>query len=85
MGVVSSKTARHTVRKWVFAAWIVASAAVALYIGLAGPFAHYFDGARPYIAYAVPALMFFFIASGLGWLALMALSKPPRRDDDHEK
>ena len=77
MGVASSKTARHTALKWVFWAWVVASAAVAIYIGVTGPFALYFAEVRPFVAYSVPALMFFMLATGVGWLALRALSKPP--------
>lgn len=84
MGVVSSKTARHTVRIWVFWAWVAASMAIALFAGIVGPFTHYFDEAQPFVAYSVPALMFFMLATGIGWLALMALSKPPRNSPESQ-
>lgn len=84
MGVVPSRTARHTARKWVFWAWVAASALVAIYIGITGPFALYFADVRPFVAYSVPALMFFMLATGVGWMAMMALSKPPRSSQERQ-
>jgi len=67
---------RGTWRRRLFAAWIIASAAVAAYIGIAGPFAQFFaNEARPFVALSLPALMFFMLVTGFAWL--MALTTAP--------
>lgn len=82
MAVPSNRFVRGRLRRWLFWAWVAVSAAVALYIGIAGPIAHYFSEGRSYVALAVPALMFFMLATGLGWLVLMVLAGPPRKAHD---
>lgn len=70
-------------RRGLFWAWVAGSAVVAAYIGIAGPFAGYFAAAvpeaTPAVALALPALMIFMLATGLGWLVLMVASRPRRR------
>jgi amino acid transporter len=66
-------------RIWVFWAWVAASALVALYLGLAGPFVTYFGEDYSAVALAVPALMIFMLATGLGWLVLFVASRRKRR------
>lgn len=73
---VRSATGRK--RRWVFVAWIAASIIVAIYLFAAAPFAEYFHEAHWLIAVAVPALMFFFLLTGLGWLVYLTTAK--RRD-----
>jgi hypothetical protein len=75
----SNKALRGRWRHALFVSWIAASALVALYIGIAGPFAAYLGEGRPFVALALPALMFFMLATGLGWLALLAASRPSER------
>lgn len=72
-------------RRWrnrVFAAWVVASMIVALYIGVVGPFVTLFGEGWPFVALALPALMFFMVAAGLGWLVLIGISR--RRTESGE-
>ena len=84
-GVPSNRTVRTPMRKGLFWAWVVASALVGLYIAIAGPFAHYFGEGRSYVALATPGLMFFMLATGLGWLVLFVLAGPPRRTEKHAR
>lgn len=79
MQIPTNKELRGEWRRNLFWIWVVASAIVALYIGLAGPFTHYFGEGKPFVALAVPALMFFMLATGLGWLVLLVISRPSRR------
>ncbi len=85
MGVPSHRTVRRSMRRWVFWAWVVASAAVAIYVGIAGPFAHYFGEDRSYVALVVPALMIFMLATGLGWLVLMVTTRPRDKGQDRRE
>lgn len=65
-------------RRWrhrLFVIWVAASMLVAIYIGFAGPFVTYFGEGWPVVALALPALMFFMVATGLGWLVLIAVSR----------
>lgn len=78
----SRRDLRGPWRRGLFWAWVAASAAVALYVGLAGPFAHYLGEGRSFVALAVPALMFFMLLSGFGWLVLFVLARPTSRSDD---
>lgn len=63
-------------RRALFAAWIGASALIALYVGIAAPFASGVGEGRSFVAMASPALMVFPLATGLGWLAFLAASRP---------
>lgn len=75
MHTPTNKELRGQWRRNLFWAWVVASAIVALYIGIVGPFTHYFGEGQPFVALAVPALMFFMLATGLGWLVLLVFSR----------
>ncbi len=78
------QTLRNPLRRRLFWIWVVASALVALYVGIGGPLAHYFSEGRAYIAIASTALMFFLLLTGFGWLILYCLagrnSGPEMRD-----
>lgn len=76
MEAPNTRELRGKWRRWLFWAWVAASAVVALYVGIAGPFADYFREGQSFVALAVPALMFFMLATGLGWLVLLVTSKP---------
>lgn len=78
--IVSNEALRGRWRRRLFWAWVIASAAVGIYIGITGPIASYFGDGREFVAYVVPALMFFMLATGLGWLVLLVSSRPRRRD-----
>jgi hypothetical protein len=71
-----AKTLRHTWRRRLFWLWVAASALVGTYVGIAGPFVSYFGEGQPIVALALPALMIFLLATGLGWLVLFVLSRP---------
>ncbi len=72
----SNKKLRGPWRRRLFWGWVAASAVVAVYVGIAGPFASYFGEYRPAVAAAIPALMIFMLATGLGWLLLLVMSRP---------
>ncbi len=76
MHTPTNKELRGPWRRNLFWLWVAASAAIALYIGIVGPFTHYFGEGQPFVALAVPALMFFMLATGLGWLVLLVASRP---------
>lgn len=75
MQAPSNRKMRGRWRRRLFVAWVVASACVGLYVGIAGPFATYFGEGRPWVALATPALMIFMLATGVGWLVLLVASK----------
>jgi len=79
MDTPSRRQLRGRWRRGLFWLWIVASALVAVYIGIGGPLADYFGAGRGPVAAAVPALMFFLLARGLGWLILLVTAKRSRR------
>lgn len=62
-------------RKFVFWGWIVASIIVTAYLLVGAPFTEYFQASQWLIAVGVPALMFFFLATGLGWLIYLAAGR----------
>ena len=66
-------------RRRLFWIWIVASGLVATYVGIAGPFASYFTEGQRFVAVAVPALMFFMLATGFGWLVLLVFAHREKR------
>jgi uncharacterized membrane protein YhaH (DUF805 family) len=74
MEAPSNKDIRGSWRRALFWAWILASALVALYIGIAEPLDSYLGRGSPTIALALPALMVFMLATGLGWLILLVTS-----------
>jgi uncharacterized membrane protein YhaH (DUF805 family) len=76
MNTPSNRELRGAWRRRLFWAWVVASAAVAIYIGVAGPFTSYFGEGRSYVALALPAVMFFMLATGFGWLVLLIAARP---------
>lgn len=63
-------------RRALFAAWIGASALVAIYVAIAAPWASGVGEGRALVALVSPALMIFLLATGLGWLVLLAISRP---------
>lgn len=66
---------RGTWRRRLFAAWIVASAAVAAWIAIAGPFARFVaEDLRPFVALSLPAVMFFMLVTGFAWLMALTAS-----------
>ena len=79
MRVPTNKEMRGKWRRVLFWAWVAASAAVGTYIGITGFFVNQFSPALPYVAYSVPALMIFLLATGLGWLILLVASRPRRQ------
>lgn len=83
MEIPSNQEIRGKWRRRLFWAWVVASAFVALYIGIAGPFASIFGEGRSFVALALPALMFFMLATGLAWLILLVASRPRRSAQGH--
>lgn len=62
-------------RKMVFWGWVVASIIVTVYLLVGAPFTEYFQDAQWIIAVGVPALMFFFLATGLGWLIYLSSAR----------
>lgn len=62
-------------RRKTFAAWVVASIIVTAYLLIAAPFAEAFHEAHWLVAVAVPALMAFFLVTGLGWLIYLNSGK----------
>lgn len=68
-------------RHWAFIAWVVASVVVAIWIAVSAPVTEYFHGMHWIVAYTVPALMFFFLLVGLGWLIYLVTAR--RGDAPH--
>ncbi len=76
--MMEAPTTRDVRGKWrrrLFWAWVCASALVALYIGIADPFGSIIGRGNPMIALALPALMVFLLATGLGWLVLLVTAR----------
>ncbi|MFA7429075.1 MAG: hypothetical protein WCZ23_02845 [Rhodospirillaceae bacterium] len=71
----SERSATGRKRHWAFTAWVVASIVVAVWIALSAPVAEYFTGLPWFVAYAVPALMFFLLLVGLGWLVYLVTAR----------
>jgi hypothetical protein len=67
-------------RRSTFVAWVVASIVVTAYLLVAAPFAEYFHEAHWAVAVALPALMAFFLITGLGWLLYLVSARRPRGD-----
>jgi uncharacterized membrane protein YhaH (DUF805 family) len=59
----------HTGRRRLFWVWVVLTAVIALYVGIAGPFASYFHEDMWLIAIVGPPLMIILLSTGLAWLA----------------
>ncbi len=78
MDILTNRDLRIHWRRRLFRIWILATAAVAIYIGLGEPLTNYFGDGRTYIAIASTALMFFLLVTGFGWLVLFVLAGPPR-------
>lgn len=75
-------------RHWTFAVWVIATAAIAVYIAVAAPFAEYFHQDFRYVALVVPAISFILLATGVWWLIWLVTSTARRRRDDttaHER
>lgn len=85
MEMPSNREIRGRWRRRLFWAWVVASIFVAFYIGIAGPFASVFGIGRSFFALALPALMFFMLATGLAWLVLLVGSRPRRSAQGRHK
>lgn len=66
-------------RWWLFFAWIALTIVVALYVGIAGPFAAYFGEDLWMIGVVVPPLMIVMLGLGLGWLIWLTTARGPRR------
>jgi len=66
-------------RRWTFVGWVVASILVTAYLLIAAPFAEMFHEAHWLVAIAVPALMAFFLITGLGWLIYLNTGKRSAR------
>ena len=79
MEAPSNRDIRGRWRRALFWAWILASGVVALYIGVAEPLDSYRGRGNPAIALALPALMVFMLATGLGWLILLVTSGQRRK------
>lgn len=62
-------------RHWAFVAWVVASIVIAVWLAVSAPVAEYFHEAHWIVAISVPALMFFFLLVGLGWLVYLATAR----------
>ncbi|MGC2857176.1 hypothetical protein ACM64Y_17035 [Novispirillum sp. DQ9] len=71
----SEQSATGRKRHWAFVAWVAASIVVAAWIAVSAPVTEYFHGAHWMVAYAVPALMAFFLLVGLGWLVYLATAR----------
>lgn len=71
----------RTGRRRLFWAWVGITAAIALYVGVAGPFVSYFHEDMWLVAVVGPPLMIVLLSSGLGWLAwwVFGTRKPDRR------
>lgn len=74
----SERSATGRKRHWTFVAWVVASIIVAAWIAVSAPVAEYFHEMHWIVAFSVPALMFFFLLAGLGWLVYLVTA---RRED----
>lgn len=86
MNGVSNKSMRGSWRRVLFAGWVIASAIVGFYVGAAGFFAGHFAAGPEIVALAVPGLMFFMLATGVGWLVLLVMSRRgPARQDQTER
>lgn len=79
MDVLARKELRGKWRERLFPAWVIASAVVAVYACLVGPITAYLGEGQALVALSVPVLMFFLLATGLGWLVLLFLSHPDER------
>lgn len=63
-------------RRWLFRAWVGLTIAVALYVGLADPFALDRELPQSYVAYSVPPLMILLLGLSLAWLASFVWREP---------
>ena len=78
MDTPTNREMRGIWRRRLFRAWVLATALIAIYIGIGGPLANYFGDVRAYFAIASTALMFFLLVTGFGWLVFFVLAGPPR-------
>jgi hypothetical protein len=71
----------RTGRRRMFWLWVVLTSVVAVYVGIAGPFASYFHEDMWLVAIVGPPLMIILLSAGLGWLAwwVFGTRKPDRR------
>lgn len=76
MSVLTTKELRGKWRERLFRSWVIASGVVAVYACLVGPITHYLGEGQAFVALVVLALMFFMMATGLGWLVLLYFSRP---------
>ncbi len=67
-------------RRWVFRAWVTASAMVAVFVGLIGPLTSDGGEIAPMVGMVVPALMVLLLGAGLGWWMLFVAD--PRQEGD---
>lgn len=84
MDTPTNREMRGIWRRRLFRAWVLATALIAIYIGIGGPLANYFGDGRAYFAIASTALMFFLLVTGFGWLVFFVLAGPPRRPSPQE-
>ena len=85
MTMPSNRSLRGPWRRRLFWAWVAGSAAIALLVGIAGPFADVNDGGRSVVALASPAIMFFMLATGIGWLVMLVTTPPRNREGDQKR
>jgi hypothetical protein len=71
----TERSATGRKRHWAFTAWVVASIVIAIWIAVSAPVTEYFNEMPWYVAYSVPALMFFFLLVGLGWLVYLVTAR----------
>lgn len=72
----SAREIRGPWRRRLIWLWVVALCALALYVGIAAPFASYFGEGMALVAVVVPPLMILLLGAGFAWLVALALSKP---------
>ncbi len=72
----SAREVRGPWRRRLFWLWVVSLAALALYVGIAAPFASYFGQGMGAVAVVIPPLMILLLGAGFAWLVALALAKP---------
>ena len=83
MDMLARKELRGKWRERLFRTWVIASAVVAVYACLIGPITAYLGEGQALVALSVPILMFFLLATVLGWLVLLFFSHPEEHRQTH--
>lgn len=65
-------------RRRLFWGWIAATMVLALFVGLAAPFASYFGEGYAVVGAVVPAFMIILTGTVVAWLAALTLSRPSK-------